>query len=68
VTYWSGLQDFSGSHDFLVHMTWSPTPAALRLLAKSVTTVAFGHLSGLGARDEDYFVAQYRPCALDVYA
>jgi hypothetical protein len=39
VTYWSNRQDFSGSHDFPVHMIWSPTPAVRRSLAMSVTTV-----------------------------
>src|SRR5271157_1740792 len=39
VTYGSGWQDFSGSHDFLVHMIWSPTPAVRRLLAMSATAV-----------------------------
>jgi len=39
VTYWSSLQDFSGSHDFLVHMIWSPTPAVRRPLALSATAV-----------------------------
>ena len=37
VTYGSRRQDFSGSHDFLVHMIWSPTPAVRRRLAISAT-------------------------------
>ena len=50
-------------------MIWSPTPAAHRRLALAAADdVAFGHLSGLGTRNEDYFVAQYRPYALAVYA
>jgi hypothetical protein len=69
VTYGSSLQDFSGSHDFLVHMTWSPTPAVRRRLAISATPVLpSASLSSLGTRNENYFVAQYRPCALAVYA
>jgi hypothetical protein len=50
-------------------MIWSPTPAAHRRLAMAAADdVAFGHLSGLGARNAIYFVAQYRPCELAVYA
>jgi hypothetical protein len=69
MTYGSSLQDFSGSHAFLVHMIWSPTPAVLRRLATSATPVLpSANLSSLGTRNEVYFVAQYRPCALAVYA
>jgi len=35
----SSQQDFSGSHDLLVHMIWSATPAVGRALAMSVTTM-----------------------------
>jgi hypothetical protein len=69
VTHGSSLQDFSGSHDFLVHMIWSPTPAVRRPLAISVTPVLpSANQSSLGTRNEVYFVAQYRPYALAVYA
>ena len=44
-------------------------PAVLRRLAISATPVLpSANLSSLGTRDEVYFVAQYRPCALAVYA
>jgi hypothetical protein len=50
-------------------MIWSPTPAVRRRLAFiGDGSVAFGHQSGLGTRNEVYFVAQYRPCARAVYA
>ena len=50
LTYGSGWQDFSGSHDFLVHMTWSPTPAVCRRLAISATAVLPSAIKAASAR------------------
>jgi hypothetical protein len=42
--------------------------AVRRIALAAADDVAFGHLSGLGARNAVFFVAQYRPSELAVYA
>jgi hypothetical protein len=60
---------FPGSNGICAYMIWSPTPAAPAALAVRMPLgVAFGSLSSLGTRDSHYFVAQYTPCMLAVYA
>jgi hypothetical protein len=50
LTLRGGWRDLSGSHSFLAHMIWSPTPGVRRRLAMPATTVLPSAIKAASAR------------------
>jgi hypothetical protein len=60
---------FPGSDGFCVYMMWSPTPAASSYTRQlCVRRCSFRLSEQPQPLRKDYFVAQYTPCILAVYA